>query len=90
MSPIQADLPGFPSTAVVTTNFGTRGATEIGVMTAFAAIIISSPEKGETVWANSRRAVRCVMWMRACAICKRLLTKHNLSDSVRCECGWEW
>ena len=30
------------------------------------------------------------MWMRSCAICKALLRKMKLSDSVRCQCGWEW
>ena len=59
-------------------------------MTVIAAILIEKAQRAETVWTNSRRPARCVMWMRACAICKRLLTKHSLSDSVRCECGWEW
>jgi hypothetical protein len=31
-----------------------------------------------------------VMWMRSCAICKALMKKLRLSDSVRYECGWEW
>ena len=30
------------------------------------------------------------MWMRSCAVCKALLRKVRLSDSVRCQCGWEW
>jgi hypothetical protein len=30
------------------------------------------------------------MWMRSCAICKALIRKLTLSDSVRCQCGWEW
>jgi hypothetical protein len=30
------------------------------------------------------------MWMRSCAICKELLKKLRLSDSLRCKCGWEW
>jgi hypothetical protein len=30
------------------------------------------------------------MWMRSCAMCKALLRKARLCDSVRCECGWEW
>ena len=30
------------------------------------------------------------MWMRSCAICRALLRKPRLCDSVRCECGWEW
>ena len=30
------------------------------------------------------------MWMRSCAICKALLKKARLWDSVRCQCGWEW
>src|SRR5579872_5307499 len=33
---------------------------------------------------------RTTMWMRSCAICKSLMTKLRLSDSVRCQCGWEW
>jgi len=30
------------------------------------------------------------MWMRSCAVCKALLKKLRLIDSVRCQCGWEW
>jgi hypothetical protein len=30
------------------------------------------------------------MWMRSCAVCKALLQKLRLCDSVRCQCGWEW
>jgi hypothetical protein len=30
------------------------------------------------------------MWMRSCAVCKALLRKLRLCDSVRCQCGWEW
>jgi len=30
------------------------------------------------------------MWMRSCVVCKALLKKLRLCDSVRCECGWEW
>jgi hypothetical protein len=30
------------------------------------------------------------MWMRSCAICKGLLHKLRLCDSVRCQCGWIW
>jgi len=30
------------------------------------------------------------MWMRSCAVCKALLRKPRLSDSVCCQCGWEW
>jgi len=30
------------------------------------------------------------MWMRSCAICKALLRKLRLCDSVRCQCGWVW
>ena len=30
------------------------------------------------------------MWMRSCAVCKLLLQKLRLCDSVRCKCGWEW
>jgi DNA-directed RNA polymerase subunit RPC12/RpoP len=30
------------------------------------------------------------MWMRSCAVCKALLKKFKLSDSIRCQCGWEW
>src|ERR1019366_9802887 len=30
------------------------------------------------------------MWMRSCAVCKALMIKLRLRDSVRCRCGWEW
>ena len=30
------------------------------------------------------------MWMRSCAVCKALLKKPRLWDSIRCQCGWEW
>ena len=30
------------------------------------------------------------MWMRSCAVCKALLRKPRLWDSIRCQCGWEW
>lgn len=30
------------------------------------------------------------MWMRSCAVCKALLWKLWLCDSVHCRCGWEW
>ena len=30
------------------------------------------------------------MWMRSCAICKALLHKLRLCESVRCQCGWVW
>jgi hypothetical protein len=30
------------------------------------------------------------MWMRSCALCKALLQKQRLWDSIRCQCGWEW
>ena len=30
------------------------------------------------------------MWMRSCAICKALLHKLQLCESVRCQCGWVW
>ncbi len=30
------------------------------------------------------------MWMRTCAICKCLLRKAYLWQTVRCQCGWEW
>jgi len=30
------------------------------------------------------------MWMRSCAVCKALLRKLRLCDSVRCHCGWIW
>jgi hypothetical protein len=30
------------------------------------------------------------MWMRSCAVCKALLGKPHLWDSIRCQCGWEW
>ena len=28
------------------------------------------------------------MWMRSCPVCKALLRKLRLCDSVRCNCGW--
>ncbi len=30
------------------------------------------------------------MWMRSCAICKAILHKLQLCESVRCQCGWVW
>ena len=30
------------------------------------------------------------MWMRSCAVCKALLKKLQLCDSLGCQCGWEW
>jgi len=30
------------------------------------------------------------MWMRPCAVCKALMMKLRLRDSVRCQCGWKW
>src|ERR1700751_6411322 len=39
---------------------------------------------GSGVWG------RWAMWMRSCAVCKALLKKFRLCDSVRCQCGWEW
>lgn len=27
------------------------------------------------------------MWMRCCAVCRRLLIKVTLCDDIRCECG---
>jgi hypothetical protein len=33
---------------------------------------------------------RLAMWMRLCAVCKEILRKPRLCDSVRCQCGWEW
>jgi hypothetical protein len=30
------------------------------------------------------------MWMRSCPVCKALLCKLRLHDSVRCQCGWTW
>ena len=30
------------------------------------------------------------MWMRSCPLCKSLLKKLHLYDSLRCQCGWEW
>jgi hypothetical protein len=30
------------------------------------------------------------MWMRSWAVCKALMMKLRLGDSVRCRCGWEW
>jgi len=31
-----------------------------------------------------------VMWMRSCALCKAILRKFHLSETVRCQCGWQW
>ena len=31
-----------------------------------------------------------VMWMRSCALCKAILRKCHLSETVRCQCGWQW
>ena len=36
------------------------------------------------------RVRRDDMWMRSCAVCKALLRKLRLRDSVRCQCGWTW
>lgn len=30
------------------------------------------------------------MWMRLCPVCKELLKKLELCDSIRCKCGWMW
>ena len=30
------------------------------------------------------------MWMRSYAMCKALLRKLRLTDSIHCQCGWEW
>src|SRR5436305_755100 len=38
----------------------------------------------------SNRLEEETMWMRSCAVCKVLLRKLRLCDSVRCQCGWEW
>src|SRR5580700_2390754 len=38
----------------------------------------------------SRDPRRKPMWMRSCAICKALLNKLRLCESVRCQCGWVW
>jgi hypothetical protein len=44
---------------------------------------------------SARRASRQVeelkfMWMRSCAICKAVLKKLRVIDSITCKCGWEW
>jgi len=36
---------------------------------------------GRTIW-------RRTMWIRSCAVCRGLLRKFRLCDSVRCRCGW--
>ncbi len=36
------------------------------------------------------RVRRDDMWVRSCAVCKALLRKLRLCDSVRCQCGWTW
>jgi hypothetical protein len=30
------------------------------------------------------------MWMRSCAVCKAVMKKLRLCDSVVCQCGWKW
>ena len=30
------------------------------------------------------------MWMRCCAVCRRMLKKLNLQAHIQCDCGWEW
>ena len=30
------------------------------------------------------------MWTRSCALCKAVLRKFHLSETVRCQCGWQW
>src|SRR5208282_6806380 len=30
------------------------------------------------------------MWMRSCAVCKALMMKLRLRDTVCCRCGWKW
>ncbi len=39
---------------------------------------------------TSSRTILEPMWMRSCAICKALLHKLRLCESVRCQCGWVW
>ena len=36
------------------------------------------------------RSENKVMWMRLCAMCKKLMLKPDLGHSVHCQCGWEW
>ena len=30
------------------------------------------------------------MWMRSCAVCKAIMMKLRLRDTVCCPCGWKW
>jgi hypothetical protein len=44
-------------------------------------------------WTPARSALefwRLAVWMRLCAVCKAILRKPRLCDSVRCQCGWIW
>jgi hypothetical protein len=29
------------------------------------------------------------MWQRACPMCKGLLTKFSMTETLRCWCGWD-
>ncbi len=40
-------------------------------------------------WGQARTALT-LMWMRLCAVCKAIMRKPRLCDSVRCQCGWIW
>ena len=46
--------------------------------------------ENERILLNRHNKAVTIMWMRSCAICKALLRKARLWDSVRCQCGWEW
>ncbi len=51
----------------------------------------SSKDEMSPSWPETRPPGRSkVMWMRACAVCKSLVKKRRLCDSVHCQCGWQW
>jgi len=55
----------------------------------------TEPDRGkERLWDSLLAALGFlfggVMWLRSCAVCKALLRKFRLCDSVRCSCGWVW
>ncbi len=39
---------------------------------------------------NSPQDALPLTWMRLCPLCKAVLTKSRLSESIHCPCGWEW
>ena len=63
---------------------------------ASCSVAIQEPRRGSTTPDVARGAQQMQlaggrdMWMRSCAVCKALLRKLRLCDSVRCSCGWMW